>query len=129
MSDRVIFPGFQANPYAVIARAGAYCLPSNAEGFPNALVEAMALGRPVVATDCPSGPAEILEVQLNGREIAAGIGGLLVECGNPDAMGRAMAQFAQPETRRDFGFAAQLRAGDFSVGRAVDAFWAEIEAT
>lgn len=129
ISDRVVFAGFQSNPYAIIARAGAYCLPSNAEGFPNALVEAMALGRPVVATDCPSGPAEILEVQLNGREIAAGTGGMLVECGNPDAMGQAMARLAQPETRRDLGSAAQRRAGDFSVSRAVDAFWDEIEAS
>lgn len=129
ISDRVVFAGFQANPYAIIARAGAYCLPSNAEGFPNALVEAMALGRPVVATDCPSGPAEILQVQLDGRDIAAGAGGMLVECGNPDAMGRAMARLARPETRRELGSTAQRRAADFSVKRAVDAFWDEIEAT
>lgn len=128
ISDRVVFAGFQSNPYAVIARAGAYCLPSDAEGFPNALVEAMALGRPVVATDCPSGPAEILEVRLDGGETAVGTGGILVECRNPDAMGRAMARLAQPETRSDFGAAAQRRAGEFSVARAVDAFWGEIEA-
>lgn len=54
-------PGFRKNPYAYMARSALFVLSSRWEGSPNVLTEALALGRPVVATDCPSGPAEILQ--------------------------------------------------------------------
>ena len=57
---RVAIAGFHTNPHPWIARSGIFVLPSRAEGFPNALLEAMVLGRPVLAADCPSGPREIL---------------------------------------------------------------------
>ena len=60
----VAFPGFVANPFAYMRRASVYVLSSHFEGLPGTLIQAMACGCPVVATDCRSGPAEILE---NGR--------------------------------------------------------------
>lgn len=57
----VLLPGFVANPYACLARAALFVLSSRREGSPNALTEALALGVPVVSTDCPSGPAEVLD--------------------------------------------------------------------
>src|SRR5690606_7014711 len=64
LKPHVSLPGFVKNPYAYMARAAVFVLSSRWEGFPNVLVEAMAVGVPVVATDCMAGPAEILE---NGR--------------------------------------------------------------
>lgn len=61
IDDAVYFTGLKRNPYPYLKRSTLYLLTSYNEGFPNALVEAMALGIPVVATDCMTGPGEILE--------------------------------------------------------------------
>lgn len=57
----VYFTGMQRNPFVYLKSAQIYVLTSYREGFPNALVEAMALGLPAIATDCPTGPSEILK--------------------------------------------------------------------
>jgi glycosyltransferase involved in cell wall biosynthesis len=60
LEQRVFLVGHQANPLPYIKHADLFCLPSLYEGMPNALAEAMACGTPVLATDCPSGPYEML---------------------------------------------------------------------
>lgn len=72
IEDAVDFPGFCSNPYAYLARASLFVLSSRREGSPNALIEALALGVPVVATDCNSGPAEILEQGKYGPLVPVG---------------------------------------------------------
>ncbi len=82
VADDVDLPGFQPNPYPFLASARLFALSSAWEGSPNVLTEAMALGTPVVATDCPSGPREIL---------ADGRFGPLVPVGDAPALAAAMA--------------------------------------
>lgn len=109
LADDVDFAGFVANPFAYMARSAVFVLSSEREGLPGALIQAMACGCPVVATDCPSGPAEILE---GGRY------GELVPVGDADAMAAAILRtLAAP--RRDA--ALRSRAARFASGAVVSA--------
>jgi glycosyltransferase involved in cell wall biosynthesis len=77
----VAMPGFVSNPYPYMAHAALFVLSSRWEGLPTVLVEAMSLRTPVIATDCPSGPQEILR---NGQY------GQLVPVNDPDALALAI---------------------------------------
>jgi glycosyltransferase involved in cell wall biosynthesis len=103
--DDVAFLGFRTNPYPFIKRSAALVLPSRYEGFGNVLVEALALGTSVVSTDCPYGPAEILD---RGRF------GLLVPVGDAEAMASAMWQVLNDPTPKGLSFE---RASSFTVSR------------
>ena len=72
VNDDVIITGFQQNPFPYISMADVFVLSSFYEGFGNVIVEAMALGVPVVATDCPSGPKEIIKNGENGFLVPVG---------------------------------------------------------
>lgn len=61
LEQKVYFPGVRKNPYKYLAASEMFLLTSYTEGFPNVLVEAMILGRPLISTDCRTGPAEILD--------------------------------------------------------------------
>lgn len=66
LSENIEFTGFLSNPHEVLSKADLYVLASYYEGFPNAMVEAMICRVPVIATNCPSGPSEILsETNIN----------------------------------------------------------------
>jgi len=83
IAERVIVAGFHADPTPLYNTADVFVLSSDYEGFGNVIIEALASGTPVVSTDCPSGPAEILE---QGRY------GQLVPVGNADALASAITQ-------------------------------------
>ena len=68
LEEDVVLLGFQENPYKYCAKSKAFVLSSVSEGFPNALVEAMACGIPVIAADCKTGPREIL-MNVSDREV------------------------------------------------------------
>jgi glycosyltransferase involved in cell wall biosynthesis len=86
LQDWIDLPGFVTNPYAYMKQADLFVLSSRWEGSPNVLTEAMALGLPVVATDCQSGPREILQ---EGRL------GPLVPVGDSKALSQAMLRVLQ----------------------------------
>ena len=65
-------PGFVRNPFTYMARAQVFVLSSRFEGLPGTLIQAMACGCPVVSTDCPSGPREILEGERHGAIVPVG---------------------------------------------------------
>ena len=90
ITEVVDFPGFLTNPYAYMARADAFVSSSAWEGLPTVLIEALALSLPVVATNCPSGPAEILG---NGQY------GDLVSVGDVSALAEAMCRVLSGECR------------------------------
>ena len=110
LTDRVSLPGWVENPFAFMARASLFVLSSRWEGLPTVLVEAMACGCPCVSTDCPSGPAEILQ---------DGEFGVLVPVGDSEALAEAMERVLDdPPDRR----LLQQRAAYFSADRAVAAY-------
>lgn len=65
LADRVVMPGFQVNPYPWIKHAALFAMSSDSEGLPTVLIESLILGTPVVSTDCPTGPSEILTGSLS----------------------------------------------------------------
>jgi glycosyltransferase involved in cell wall biosynthesis len=103
-------PGFVANAVAYMSRAALFVLSSRWEGFGNVLVEALACGTPVVSTDCPSGPAEILQ---------QGVYGPLVRPGDAKALGRAM--LASLRSPLDARFLMQA-AAPYTLDRSCDAY-------
>ena len=106
----ILLPGFVDNPMAYFARAAVFALSSIFEGFGNVLVEAMAVGTPVVSTDCPSGPAEIID---NGRY------GRLVPVGDGKALASAIGATLDGPNDTE---AITRRAGHFSLEKIADQY-------
>jgi glycosyltransferase involved in cell wall biosynthesis len=104
VGDDVALPGFVANPFAWMARCGVFALSSRFEGLPGVLIQALACGCPVVSTDCPSGPSEIL---------GPGAVAPLVPVGDAAALGEALLRALDaPDAERD---ARLARAAEYSV--------------
>jgi hypothetical protein len=107
----VALPGHVANPYPILARASALCVSSHYEGLSLAAIEALALGIPVIATDC-GGPAYVLE---------GGAFGDLVEVGSVPALAEALVQHLRaPERLRRKAELGREHAARFSIRSAVD---------
>jgi glycosyltransferase involved in cell wall biosynthesis len=110
VADDMALPGYVNNPFAYMARASVFALSSAWEGLPTVLIEAMACGCPVVSTDCPNGPCEILE---------GGKYGPLVPVGDAAALAQAVLSVldAPPDPEQ-----LRTRAADFSADTAVDRY-------
>ena len=87
LSNRIFLPGTTENVKEKLRRSDFYILSSNTEGMPNSLMEAMAMGLPVISTDCPCGGPKML--------IEDGVNGLLVPVGDEEAMAGAMSRLME----------------------------------
>lgn len=111
IAPHVQLPGFMRNPFSYMRRCAVFVLSSRFEGLPGVLIQAMACGAPVIATDCPSGPAEILQ---------GGRAGLLVPVGDAAALAAAIdAVLGDPGLRSSLSAAGTRRARDFRADAIV----------
>ena len=108
LQNDICMPGFVDNPYKYMKHSSVFVLSSRWEGLPTVLIEALALGLPVVSTDCPSGPAEILE---------GGKWGKLVPVGSPEALANAILEALNDERGK-----GMQRAKEFSLDKIVDQY-------
>ncbi|WP_204140061.1 glycosyltransferase [Halomicronema sp. CCY15110] len=114
LTDAVQLWGFQANPFQFMAAADGFVLSSLYEGFGNVLVEAMACGVPIIATDCPHGPAEILERGRNG---------LLARPADADDLARQMLKLLRhPQLREKFARRGLVRSQQFHADTIAQAY-------
>jgi glycosyltransferase involved in cell wall biosynthesis len=110
VADDVALLGYQPNPYPYLKAAGVFVLSSNYEGFGNVLIEALLTGCPVVSTDCPSGPSEILD---DGQY------GTLVPVDDAEGLADAVVETLAIEPERE---KLRQRGREFSLERAVDGY-------
>ena len=109
LDEDVDLPGFVENPFPFMRQSDLFVLSSAWEGLPSVLIQAMACGAPVVATDCPSGPAEILEGGRWGR---------LVPVGDADGLARAISAALDDPCPPD----VSVRAASFNLDNSLDAY-------
>lgn len=115
LEQDIALPGFTENPYAYMAKAALFVLSSRFEGFGNVVAEALACGVPVVSTDCPSGPAEILEGGKYGR---------LIPTADPAAMATAILDMLDSPID---AMLLKQRSLEFERDRIVDQYLALVE--
>jgi glycosyltransferase involved in cell wall biosynthesis len=109
LNENVHLPGFDTNPYKWIAAATVFVSSSTGEGFPNVIAEALALGRPIVATDCAGDTAELLGHGKWGR---------LVPVGDPERMAEGILASLDDPNSPD----GRIRAADFSSSVITSAY-------
>lgn len=120
LSEQVLLAGYQENPWRYIARADVFVLSSLTEGLSNVIGEALALGRPVLATDCSPGVRELLQ---------DGLYGLLVPPGDVPALAQELRNLLiDKQLRQLFSQRAVDRAKDFELQATVKAYEAVLEA-
>ncbi|MCY0971141.1 glycosyltransferase, partial [Chryseobacterium wangxinyae] len=116
----ISLPGNSTDVNKHLSEADCFVLSSNSEGFPNALLEAMAMGLPVISTNCKSGPSELLG--FDGEKIIAkgdfeeGEYGILVNVNDPEGLKKALLYlYNHPEKRTAYSELSFRRSQDYSL--------------
>jgi N-acetylgalactosamine-N,N'-diacetylbacillosaminyl-diphospho-undecaprenol 4-alpha-N-acetylgalactosaminyltransferase len=135
LESQIIFLDFDTNPFKYLSKCDCFVLPSDFEGFPNALVEAMACGLPVISTDCLSGPREILAPDTDpGVNVTDKIEiaeyGILVPVKNPQLLADAMELMVKDkELQNRLHQKSVERAQDFESGKIIEQYTGVVEST
>lgn len=120
--DQIRWLGFHPRPYAILRQADAFVLSSNYEGLPNVVIEAMLCGTPVISTDCPFGPAELIDKDATGY---------LTPMGDVSSLAGAMRRFLDdPDLKRRLGEEAERRTAErFQTANVVKQYVDVLEAS
>lgn len=130
LGDKVVFIGFERNPFKYVNRSDCFVLSSAVEGFPNVLIEALACDKPIISTDCSSGPRELLApaTDLHHRAINTyeiGEYGILTPVNDITALAAAMRRiYEDSPLREQFASRASTRASQFDVNEIREYFHA-----
>lgn len=120
IEDKVVFVGFDQNPYRWIANADIFAYPSNLESLPTVLLEALALKKPVISTDCVSGPREILcggeKKSFDNFGIELAKYGMLTRTNDETSMANAIkVLYEEPNLRDALASVGKKRAQEFDI--------------
>jgi glycosyltransferase involved in cell wall biosynthesis len=128
LEGRVVLPGHIQNPYPIIRRARIFVSSSKLEGFPNALIEAMALGCPVVAADCDTGPMEILTGKMQPRctDVILAEYGILVPVNSAHLLSKAIRVCCCDNVSMRYSELSKKRARDFTTSLSTEQYWSII---
>jgi len=129
LKNRVFLLGFKNNPYKYLSKADTFIFSSNYEGFPNAILEALACGLPIISSDCKSGPREILapnsdvSFQLDKDNLELSEYGILTTINSKRSLVEAMNLLINNEKLRDsYNKKARLRANYFNKTKIITEF-------
>ncbi|MFV0397066.1 MAG: glycosyltransferase [Bacteroidales bacterium] len=118
MEHKVQFLGFQKEVDLLLAKASIFAFSSQSEGFPNALLEAMSVGLPCISFDCPTGPSELIQDNVNG---------FLIELGDDTSYKNKLATLMKDRLLRDkFSFEAKKIKHEFDLNVIISRFVSEI---
>ena len=120
ISDKIVFLGYRRNVVKYVARSQCHLLTSDSEGFPNALLEALACSTAVISTDCPTGPRELLAESVLQTSYCGGVEkttyGLLIPVNDAEALAKAMLMMMDDEAlRTQYASLGIKRAKDFDL--------------
>ncbi len=119
VNEDVFFTGLKKNPYPYLKKGTLYVLTSYYEGFPNAMVEAMSMGLPVIATDCKTGPREILEdrygILIPNMEPEPDFDPLHITEEERDLAGQIIGLLEDQDRMQHYREMALKRAGDYTA--------------